>query len=258
MYPSNRLPRSQTGVWLLMYVAVSGAFTFEAQPYDSIQGAFLARKQGWLGADSAATIALSPQLSLMLFGDTLIGHQTPAGGRQFVWGPRNTLGLLHLPDAPVENLTATDLSFYWGLDANNLPRSFFPEQNKYWYWVNTGVVADNELFLFAMKMESTGQPGPFGFAVVCATVMHVANPLDDPNNWDVTTIDVPGSNANLYAAAAAYQEDGWIYVFGIQAPSSQVLARISVKDAAADNWGALVFWGTDRLHNRHGVWFRCV
>jgi hypothetical protein len=215
-------------------------------------------RRGWLAADGAYSLQLSPQVVLWTFGDTIVG-EVRAGKRQDATMVNNTLALQvgRSPDR-------ARMRFYWGTeDARGKPTAFFvpPEagggaldetgvrpEHASWYWPFDGAVVDGTLYLFLMEIERTEAGGLMGFRQVGATLAVIEEPLRSPRRWRPRYLPLPNSIAGprhqRFYGAAVHLEGEHLYVYGYDEviqpgkPDKQlVVARAPRSSIAAfDTW----------------------
>jgi hypothetical protein len=190
----------------------------------------------WLGADVSTSIVLSQNRSVWLFGDTLVGTLTPNRTRNIVTMPRNSLALM--------DRGAHALQFYVRYDAqtpSNEHLGFFsPANQSHWLWLTSGFLLHDTLFLLGVTCapDPSGSAG-FAFQFVDTVVVRVANPLDDPLQWNWTLSHVPGTNATTNWNSAVTVVGDRVFVLGQTAGGATRLAALRVTDVLHDNWSAL-------------------
>jgi len=174
----------------------------------------LDRKSGWTGADGIYSIPIneSEQPStnvenkhLILFSDTFIGQVDSLNHRVNASLVNNTLALIP-NSAPNED----SIKFFWSEDINNIPQAVFvpetPNANPDdWYWLMDGISIDDKIYVFALRLNSTGGGGAFGFEVNGVALIKFN--LDDQSFiTNVEQFDTPLFFKN--------ESEGWEIVFG--------------------------------------------
>lgn len=222
-----------------------------AEDYDSL---FLPQERGFLGADGAASVSLTRNKVLWLFGDTFLGVISPDGQRKCVM-VRNSIALQHRRPGDQDRV-----EYYWNL-TDRLPYSFFLSEGfdqKYWYWPGCGVLIDGNLYVFNYKVRSGEGDHALAFEPGGMVLIRVRNPLDDPLKWkmDKYRMDIGSQSRNF--TSAAYVEKPYVYLLGhddirIDGEHSRrmVLARMLIRDLKRGKGReAMEFW----TENNGGSW----
>ena len=211
------------------------------------------RRQGWLAADGAYSLPLSPQVVLWTFGDSIIGtvRDGSRGGSTMV----NNALALQIGRDPAK----ATMRFYWGPDDDEgKPTAFLvpptaadaraddtgvrPEHAS-WYWPFDGAVVDGTLYLFLMEIERTAAGGLMGFRQVGSTLAVIEEPTRSPRRWRPRLIPLENSLAGdehqRFYGAAVHLEGDHLYVYGYDewiepgVPAKQlVIARAPRRDPA--------------------------
>jgi len=218
-----------------------------AVPDVSLEQLLLPQKRGWLGADVDTSIPLTESRLLWLFGDTIVGTLTDQGARKGTM-VRNSIGIQDL----VGDSSAA-VQFYWDM-RDNVPGSFFMAPNydlDFCYWPCSGLMVDDELFVFCYKVvDGGGGVGAFAFKVVGTILIRVANPLESPRQWVTTVTELPFGGEHQGFCSAVIQLDNFVYLIGFDdgvVASAQtrqaVLARIRVDDLKSNpTEGHFQYW----------------
>lgn len=193
--------------------------------------ALFQRKDGWIGADGAFSVALSPEKTLWLFSDTWLG-EVRGGKRTHVSMINNSVGVQsgRGADAKLEFATRTGAD---GKAASVIE----PADGRGFFWLNAGVLANERLYIFLAQVEKTAEPGAFGFRQFAQKLGVVANPNDAPAQWRVEQIALPctefSASRTLTFGAAAMLDGDYLYVYGIdeelkgrQRGKHMILARV--------------------------------
>jgi hypothetical protein len=145
--------------------------------------------QGWLGADDAYSLALSPGKSLWLFGDTFVGGEHTELRSQAKTMVRNSVGISVC--APNANCT---MRYFWTRPADPKPRSFFDTgTDDLWYWPLDGFLDGKTLYvsLLAVRNKPGAKPDDaFGFEIAGTKLATITNPHASPDKWHVTIRDL--------------------------------------------------------------------
>ncbi len=190
----------------------------------------------WLGADSAASVALSSGKAVWLWGDTLVGSISNASERLIVSMPRNSIAIAASPTAP--------LDFYARINHSNVHDQhtgfFTPANQSNWLWLLTGFELQGELFLLGAEVTNApGLPG-FDFEIVGSVVVRVSNPNDAPHNWQWTLMSIPNTTSSETWNSAAVVDGERIFVLGQTGQFGATrLGHLSAGDVLRDDWSQI-------------------
>lgn len=240
------------------------------------------RQSGWTGSDGIFSIPYSgcetrgssfSTKTIFLFGDTFIGEvESDTDKRLEPWSfVNNSLAILEggKPDS-------SKIKFVWGEKGTyNVDSVFIPDTpscsrssgQKYWYWVQDGVLVNGRLVMFPMLIrdEPNGLEG-FQFAVHGVTTVSVPLGQNGPDFKNQRQSDTnlfysfsDGQGFICYGCgimantieAGAIDPDGYIYVYGYikemsikdditSGDNGLVVARIKAEDI--DNVNEFRFW----------------
>lgn len=194
-----------------------------------IQQFFQARRAGWLGADVATSISLSADLTLFLFGDTLVGNLNADGSRNFVSMPRNSVGLM----AVGANREPSALTYYVRENVHNRSSEFTgffdSGDGASWLWPVTGFVARDRLFLLGWQVvtDTTSGGGAFGFKFLGTSVIVTDDKFrtELPPNWRYTVHHIDGTSNDLNWCSSSLVQNDTVYLLG-QSQHNTTLAKI--------------------------------
>jgi hypothetical protein len=144
---------------------------------------------GWLGADDAYSVALTPTDSLWLFGDTFVGTPETKLRSESKTMVRNSIGISHCEvDHPCT------IKYYWQKPDDPKPRSFFDTgTDALWYWPMDGIFDGKILYVALMAVRNKPGAGPndaFGFEIVGTKFAIIDNPRASPDKWNITVRDL--------------------------------------------------------------------
>lgn len=176
-------------------------------------------QEGWIGADGSYSVKLSDNITLWLYGDTLIGDIIN-DKRQTTGMINNSIALQHGKDP----LTA-DVKFFWKTARDGKATSFIiPADNTGWFWPCDGVVVENKFYIFFAQIITKGeekdkQPvSPFEFRVIGTWLAVVENPLDNPTAWRIKQHKIPwgrfSTNGNMFFGSALLKDKSSVYIYG--------------------------------------------
>ena len=160
----------------------SGAISIPDFPYS----------QGWLGADDAYSISISPNRSLWLFGDTFVGTPKTQLRNQSKTMVRNSVGIsvcrLH---------HACTIRYFWNKPNDPKPRSFFDTgTDDLWYWPLDAYLSGDTLYVSLLAVRN--KPGAtskdaFGFEIAGTKLATISNAHDSPPKWRIRISDLSGA-----------------------------------------------------------------
>lgn len=182
----------------------------EARPWPEWDARFQ-QSEGWIGADGAYSVPVTPERTLWLFSDTWVG-KVRDGKRTDVTMVNNTIGV---QDGHGEQ---AKMHFVVRYAADGKPTAIItPDDGKGWYWLQGGIVISGKLYMFLAQIERTGD-GAFGFRQIGETLGVVENPGDDPTEWRIEQKKIPfsdfaGRRFLSYGAAVLAVGDE-VYVYG--------------------------------------------
>jgi len=176
-------------------------------------------KQGWLGADTAASIPLDGRHAILwLFSDTLVRQDTGTN--------RTGAGLVHNSLAVTTwNGYSTNIEYYIRGRDQLAMTSIFPSPGSdtngpWWYWMQDGFHYNGKIYLFLPRFRGTGSaPGALSGFQQFAVDMAVFDNVDsepDPLLWPLTfKMDVLDST-NISAGISTYVDSagGYAYLWG--------------------------------------------
>ena len=194
------------------------------QPYVAQKPSRLARAfhtdSAWSGGDGAYSISLGKDRTLWIFGDSFIG--TISGGRRL-----NNV-MIHNAIA-LQDQKSGKMSFYWAKQSQ--PASYFADKDSYWLWPGDGIFYNDRVYCFARQVAQVQgkENDPFGFVWKQDELAIIANPSDDPQNWQVRHLPLAFTDTQIHLGCACWHDNNWLYVLGIKESTRQaILARISL------------------------------
>jgi hypothetical protein len=202
--------------WLIVWVAlVSPALGAEppvvksAAPAPELDALF-EQADGWIGADGAYSVALSPKRTLWLFSDTWVG-KVRDGRRTDATIVNNTVG--------VQEGISGRVAFTIARGENGKPSALIaPSDGRGWFWLQAGAADRGRLSLFLNQVEKTDDKSVFGFRSVGLWLGTVADAGKPPESWRVEQVKMPNavfSKDRILAWGAAVLRVGDdLYVYG--------------------------------------------
>lgn len=146
-------------------------------------------KDGWLGADDAYSIALTPTKSVWLFGDTFVGAPATKVRSESKAMVRNSVGI-----SRCEAGRPCEMEYFWQKPDAPAPRSFFDSgTDQLWYWPLDGFLEGKTLCVALLAVRNKPGAGPndaFGFEIVGTKLATIKNALETPSDWKITTGDL--------------------------------------------------------------------
>lgn len=140
-----------------------------------------AGKDGWIGADCATSVPVTPSSRWWLFSDTWIG-KVKAGSRT---------------EATIVNNTAawqddSNVSFVVRKEATEKPQALLtPNSGSGWFWMGPGTLYDHKLYVLLTQVEKTDPTTVFGFKSTGLWLGTVDRPSQDPADWTAKLLKVP-------------------------------------------------------------------
>ena len=156
----------------------------------------------------------------------------------------NTVALQSLSDPK------RPLSFHWNAAGKEPAALFRPEQPDRWYWLGTGAMAGDRLYVFCqvVRRKEEGAPG-FQFDWFGVELVRVANPLEAPEKWKVERCRLPEGADRPRLSGACLVEGEHLYVYGLFPAKAwkalhrpMAVARIPLKKLAAGEGDGWQFW----------------
>ena len=204
--------RIVSGVCLLLVLACQSLPrpTVEVLPeYE----AFFSGSRGWIGADAIYSVALAPDQTLWLFGDTFVG--TVEGGRRLdALIVNNSIAIQKgMPPRTAE------IEFYFGRPTDGKPTAFIePADSRGWFWIYDGVQTAGGLYLFLVQIERTPDSSVFGFRLIGNWLCRIENPADPPGRWRISQKRLPWSSDTgedpILFGSALMKVGNYLYVYG--------------------------------------------
>lgn len=158
---------------------------------------------GWLGADGAYSIALSPGKSLWLFGDTFVSEKGAKLRSEAEAMVRNSVGI-----SDCEAVHSCTIKYFWQARAGAKARSFFDTgKEDVWYWPLDGISEGKSLYLSLLIVRT--KPGakpdePFGFEIAGTKLVSIADRRKSPDAWQVSMKDL--TDSRLWAGVSIVRD----------------------------------------------------
>lgn len=203
-------------LWFIAWVAlVSPAFGAErpvvksAAPAPELDALF-ARADGWIGADGAYSVAVSPKRTLWLFSDTWVG-KVRDGRRTDATIVNNTVG--------VQEGSGVRVTYSVARGPDGKPAALIvPADGRGWFWLQAGAADRGRLSLFLNQVEKTDDKSVFGFRSVGLWLGTVADANRPPESWRVEQVKMPNAvfstDRTLAWGAAVLRVGDELYVYG--------------------------------------------
>jgi len=231
------------GRWWWLWAVVVCCFAMEVQAappvVESAQAApeidaLLQQTEGWIGADGAYSVAVSPERTLWLFSDTWVGS-VREGKRTEATIVNNTVG--------VQRGSKEHLTFSMGRQADGKAALIQPADGRGWFWLQAGEADGNRLWLFLNQIEKGNGEGVFGFKPVGMWLGSVANAERPPEEWRVEQVKLPNvlfsEERTLVWGAAVLRVGDDLYIYGTDErrgwpfPNRQlVVAKVPLKSVS--------------------------
>lgn len=206
------MTRLSSIVWIALIPLLLGAgppVVKSAAPAPDLDALF-DQADGWIGADGAYSVVLSPKRILWLFSDTWVG-KIRDGHRTDATIVNNSVGV---QEGPGERLT-----YSIAQNSDGKPKALIvPADGHGWFWLQAGVADRNRLLLFLNQVEKVDDNSVFGMRSVGLWLGIVTNADKPPELWRVEQGKMPNavfSNDRMLAwGAAALRVGDDLYVYG--------------------------------------------
>ena len=225
--------------------------------------------RGWTGGDVGASAALTPNKTLWVFGDTLIGRWDNAKRQRVSEArghmPHSSIGVWDLSKSP-SALGA--MTWHWGSNDSSFFRPSWeknsqPGRQAFWAAVTSPRAVGGRVLVIGNRVLYTATGGPMGFEVnemIIFSVDGATERPDTPDTWKLTHFALPhtGNLSHLpskplvdLARGVLLVGDGLdpvVYLYGyVSLPgklSREVVSRIGWLDLQAQNFSAQEYWVT--------------
>ncbi|MEO2049132.1 MAG: DUF5005 domain-containing protein [Pirellulales bacterium] len=202
------------------------------------------RDSRWRGADAANSIDLGDHRVLWTFGDSFvdINQDRSQRHRKVATFIRNSIAIQTGYDP-----TCAEFRPCWQEKQDGTPTSFFRLQGEDNYWPGGGLMLDQKLLLFLIRVRNSNVG--LGFSVVGWGAVLIANPQDIPRNWNLKYLSVPQNTLGVMVGSGSSVRIGeWIYSYGSDNSTRHklFLTRIPVADVSVGDFSSLEWWnGSD-------------
>jgi hypothetical protein len=164
---------------------------------------------GWLGADGAFSIPLSPDRELWLFGDSFVARHnqhTRAGSTMVA----NTVAISSCRAGKFS------IDYHWTPPTPGLkPRAFFDSRtHAFRYWPLDGFLYDQTLYVAMLRVETTNPTKPFGFKLIGVDLARIANPDAPPDRWSISYLSLSKSRA-AFPGISIVVRPPYVYLYGV-------------------------------------------
>jgi hypothetical protein len=223
-------------IWLAIAVTACAGHTAEpgptaprviAEPWPEADARFRS-DAAWLGGDGALSVALAPDRTLWLFGDSFIVDRSlpPAerAGRTGTVMARNSIAIQRGAD-----LASAELRFYARSDPNGRPLAFFAEREAgadTWLWPGHGIAEHDRAVLFMHRMQRDDSGGGLGFRPVGHAALAITNVQQPPPEWRFEPLALPELKGVGLVGAAVLRDGAHIYAFGVRDPGDRALTLV--------------------------------
>ncbi len=208
---------------LFMALALTGSFFFMGPDMVSAKDALpvsrsldemnslFKRGEGFLGGDGFYTVSLSPERTLVIFGDTLTG--SVEGGKRKIDGmPNNTIAMLY------KNTGNKNFGVRFFLDDKMAPFLKNSDPGRF-FWPLDGILSGGRLYLFGAQIKKTSDSDAFGFKECGNHIFVIDNPDDPPRLWKKSILNVPhakfSGKSYIIWGSSLLSKDGYIYIYGV-------------------------------------------
>jgi len=165
---------------------------------------------GWIGADGAYSVAVSPKRTLWLFSDTWVG-KIRDGRRTDATMVNNSVGVQDGPSAR--------LAYTIRRSADRKPVALFvPADGRGWFWPQAGTADGHRLSVFFRQVEKTQGTGAFAFRSIGLWLGTVPDAERPPESWGLEQVKSPNAifsaERTLFWGTAVLRVGNDLYVYG--------------------------------------------
>lgn len=196
----------------------------------------------WVGGDGAYSIDVGNERVLWLFGDSWI-DTTGQGTRQNAVMVSNTLAIQRGYDP-----STASIKFFWHQQRDKT-EAHFPDTDTVRYWPGHGIRVGDKLLLFLMGVYSSEKG--LGFEVKDWTPLLILNPDDDPDKWELKSLEAKSNNLQIIVGSGGVlQWENFVYAFSAQELESKhdiYLVRWSIKNIMEGQLDLMQWWAGDQL-----------
>jgi hypothetical protein len=186
-----------------------------AEPWPALERLFRSDPR-WRGGDAAYSVDLGNGSTLWLFGDSFVARPY-SDGRRGCAMVRNSIAV----QTGVEPRTAT-IAFAWRSTLAQ-PASWFQEDGDVWHWPLHGVRVGDAVTVFATRVRSTGEPGPFGFRAVGWTAFRITG-VDGPiDAWRCERLATPDAPFPVVVGTAVLALGAHVLAYALREPGDHAV-----------------------------------
>lgn len=205
-------------------VACGNDWSVQARPWPEADELFK-RDSRWRGGDAANSIDLGQGRVLWTFGDSFVDlNDVPQQRhRQRATFIRNSIAIQTGYD-PVR----AQFQPHWQMLPSGKPAAFLPAEGEVLFWPGGGLLVDNRLLIFLMRIRNSS--GGLGFKVDGWGAVMIDNPHDQPQDWHLKFIHTPQNDLKvLVGSGSSVRVGAWVYAFSAEFATHQLfLVRYSV------------------------------
>ena len=199
-------------ILLIIIAACASAPNVVVDTLPQYEGLF-SNEEGWTGADGVYSVALTPNTTAWLFGDTWIGRVIN-GQHVNATLVNNSMAIQRGKDPA----TAV-MGFFYGRSADGSATAFIqPEDGRGWFWMFDGVVTPKGLYVFLIQIDRTGKDPVFDFEVIGSWLGQIDNSKDPPSEWRIRQLKIPwvefSAARGILWGSAVIQVKNLLYIYG--------------------------------------------
>jgi hypothetical protein len=202
----------------------------------------------WVGGDGAYSVPCGADRAVWVFMDSLVCGEAgaPRTAATFI---NNTVGVQEGLDP-----TSARMRFFWGDGVDGRPASFFPPMGEDYLWPGNLVMVGDALFVSLMRVRhrewepsDSGDPHDIGplnmFDVHNWIGAVIANPQDDPPDWDVSyAAPSPSPHGQIFGTGGLQVDGDYLWTFAGGGPARTALCRWSIEDVLAGDLDRREWW----------------
>lgn len=168
-------------------------------------------QSSWLGGDVAASIPISNDKSIWLFGDSFVDSETELNRRKAAF-INNSVGVMtftNQPDSPFQ------ITYHHKVDKAGQAASFFrlPMHNeRHFFWPKSGFLYKNKLYVALLEVQIE-KLSALEFVIQSVHLAQVSNPESPPDIWKIRYLRLKDSHRRFHPGTSFVVAGNLIYAF---------------------------------------------
>jgi hypothetical protein len=183
-------------------------------------------KDGWFGGDGEISVPLRPEVTLWMFGDSLVGGKNTVSRKDSIM-IANTVALMRCSSEGESNI-----QYYWNNAGTSHPEPIFQSfTGRYKYWPQDAFMVGNDLYAVLAKIGLRIGAAPdelFNFTHLGLTLAKIADPCStSPDRWKIQLF--PWSQIfGLQEWSLGVVDGNYLYFFVHNDKQEKSMARIPI------------------------------